>query len=89
VITATITTKGQITVPKAVRDALGLKEGHQVVFVLEGERAYLHPVRTRGVRALRGIAEGLRPFPGREAEREAARRAAVAEALGRSGDPSS
>ncbi len=86
VITATITTKGQITVPKAVRDALGLKEGHQVVFVVEGDRAYLHPVRPRGVEALRGIAGGLRPFPGREAERRAARDAAVAEALGSSGD---
>lgn len=88
-ITATITTKGQITVPKAVRDALGLKEGHQVVFIIEGERAYLHPVRARGIKALRGIAGDLRPFPGREAEREAARGAAVAEALGRSGDASS
>lgn len=27
-ITATITTKGQITVPKAIRDTLGLKEGY-------------------------------------------------------------
>lgn len=68
---------------------LGLKEGYQVVFVIEGERAYLHPVRSRGVKGLRWIAGGLRPFPGREAEREAARRAAVAEALGRFGDSSS
>lgn len=87
-ITATITSKGQITVPKAVRQALGLNEGDQIVFVLEGERAYLHRVRSRGIEALRGVAGGLRPYPGREAEREAAREAAVAEALGPSG-PSS
>lgn len=88
-ITATVTTKGQITVPKAVRDALGLKEGHQVVFVVEGERAYLHAVRSHGVQALRGVAGGLRPFPGREAERESARKAAVDEALDRAKDSSS
>jgi len=76
-ITATITAKAQITLPKAVRDALGLKKGHQVVFLVEGERAYLHPVRKRGLKALQGIAAGLEPFPGREAERKAARSAAA------------
>ena len=88
-ISATITSKGQITIPKSVRDALGLQEGHQVVFIIEGDRAYLHPVRPRGVKALRGIAGGLRPYPGRQAEREAARDAAIAEAPDRSEDSSS
>ena len=87
-ITAAMTTKGQITVPKAVRDALELKQGDQVVFVVDGERAYLHRVPAVGIEALRGRAAGLRPFPGREAERNAARDAAVAQALGRP-DPSS
>jgi len=81
-ITASITSKGQITVPKAVRDALGLERGQQVVFVIEGKRAYLHPVPSLGVMALRGMAAGLRPFEGREAERQAAEELAVAEALG-------
>lgn len=38
---AKVTSKGQVTVPKAVRDALGLKEGDQVVFRVEGNRAVL------------------------------------------------
>lgn len=38
---AKMTSKGQITVPKAVRDALGLHEGDAVVFRVEGERAVL------------------------------------------------
>ncbi|MDP9074024.1 MAG: AbrB/MazE/SpoVT family DNA-binding domain-containing protein [Actinomycetota bacterium] len=38
---ARITSKGQITVPKVVRDALGIKEGDQVVFRVEGNRAIL------------------------------------------------
>jgi antitoxin PrlF len=38
---ARITSKGQVTVPKAVRDALGIKSGDQVVFRVEGNRAVL------------------------------------------------
>jgi AbrB family looped-hinge helix DNA binding protein len=37
--TAKITAKGQITVPKAVRDALGVREGDTLVFRVEGDRA--------------------------------------------------
>jgi AbrB family looped-hinge helix DNA binding protein len=43
-VPATLTSKGQITLPKPVRDALGLKEGDRVLFrVLEG-RAVLSKV---------------------------------------------
>jgi antitoxin PrlF len=38
---ARITSKGQVTVPKAVRDALGIKSGDHVVFRVEGNRAVL------------------------------------------------
>jgi antitoxin PrlF len=38
---AKVTSKGQVTVPKAVRDALGLKEGDEVIFRVEGNRAVL------------------------------------------------
>lgn len=38
---ARMTSKGQVTVPKAVRDALGIKEGDQVVFRVEGNHAVL------------------------------------------------
>ena len=40
-IAAKVSSKGQITVPKAVRDALGLAEGDDVVFRVEGKRAVL------------------------------------------------
>jgi AbrB family looped-hinge helix DNA binding protein len=38
---ARVTSKGQITVPKAVREALGIVEGDAVVFRVEGNRAVL------------------------------------------------
>ena len=40
-VAARLTSKGQVTVPKAVREALGLEEGDQVVFRVEGRRAFL------------------------------------------------
>ena len=38
---AKVTSKGQITVPKAVRDALGIEAGDEVLFRVEGQRAVL------------------------------------------------
>jgi AbrB family looped-hinge helix DNA binding protein len=40
-IAARMSSKGQLTVPKAVRDALGIGEGDNVVFRVEGHRAVL------------------------------------------------
>lgn len=40
-IAARVSSKGQVTVPKAVRDALGIAEGDEVVFRVEGNRAVL------------------------------------------------
>ena len=38
---AKVTSKGQVTVPKVVRDALGISEGDEIVFRVEGNRALL------------------------------------------------
>lgn len=43
-VPATVTSKGQITVPKAVRDALGLKKGDRVFFRVHKGRAVLAKV---------------------------------------------
>lgn len=40
-IAAKVTSKGQITIPKEVRDALGIEEGDQVVFRVEEHRALM------------------------------------------------
>ncbi len=43
-IPATVTSKGQVTLPKTVREALGLKEGDRVLFRLLDGRAILAKV---------------------------------------------
>jgi antitoxin PrlF len=40
-VAARLTSKGQVTLPKAVREALGLHEGDRVVFRVEGSYAVL------------------------------------------------
>ena len=51
-VAARVTSKGQVTVPKAVRDALGIAEGDEVIFRVEGNRAEL--ARTPDFLALAG-----------------------------------
>jgi len=52
---AKVTSKGQITVPKVVRDALGLDAGDEVVFRVEGDRAVV--ARTADFLSLAGTIE--------------------------------
>jgi AbrB family looped-hinge helix DNA binding protein len=52
---ATLTTKGQVTIPKRVRDHLKLETGARVDFVIEDDgKVVLRPV-TRHVRELAGL----------------------------------
>ena len=41
---SSITTKGQITIPKEIREALDLREGDKVIFTIEGDRAMIRKV---------------------------------------------
>jgi AbrB family looped-hinge helix DNA binding protein len=40
-VTAKVSSKGQVTVPKAVRAALGIREGDDIVFRVEGSRVVM------------------------------------------------
>ena len=52
---ATVTSKGQITIPKIVRDELGIREGDRVAFrVLEDGRVVVEP-ETIDLLMLRGV----------------------------------
>lgn len=72
-IAARVTSKGQVTIPKPVRDALKLGEGDQVVFrVIEGGRAIL--ARTPDLLELAGsvsVPSEVRGLPWPEIRRRA------------------
>lgn len=52
--TATITSKGQTTIPKEVREHLRLSAGDRVEFVMMGDVVMLRPA-TRAVTELKGL----------------------------------
>jgi antitoxin PrlF len=53
--TATLTSKGQITIPAAVRASLGLEAGSRVEFVETSSGQFAIIPATSAVRALKGI----------------------------------
>jgi antitoxin PrlF len=42
---STISSKGQITVPREIRNRLGLKDGDRVEFLVENDRTTIRPAR--------------------------------------------
>lgn len=44
-----VTSKGQVTIPKSIRQKLGIRAGSRVAFRLVGDRAELEVVRTPAV----------------------------------------
>jgi len=72
---ATLTSKGQLTIPKDIRDALGLHEGDQVRFELDlsSGQTVMAPVRFRPEDLAAFAIPGARRM--RFAEMEAAKRA--------------
>ena len=53
--TAIMTSKGQVTIPKEVRDALGVGTGDRLDFVEEEKGVYKVIAATRDIRDLKGI----------------------------------
>ncbi len=69
---STVTAKGQVTIPKDVRDMLHIKTNDRVDFIIEGGRAILVPVKS--LRELRGAVQAKKGANVME-ERKAAKRA--------------
>ena len=67
---ATVTAKGQVTIPKAIRQALGIQEKDKLLFLVEGDRLVLIPLRHRPLSELYGALPATRPYPGHQAVRE-------------------
>lgn len=70
-----INAKGQITIPKPIRDALGIGPNDRVAFIREGERVLLQPLRT--LKAFRGAVKAK--GPGSFTEERSRAKAAVAD----------
>ena len=56
--TATITSKGQVTIPKDVRVRLGVDAGDRVEFIEVGDGIFQIVAVTQDVKALKGIVPG-------------------------------
>ena len=53
-MTSKITSKGQVTLPKSVRERLGIEAGDRLEFI-ESEQGFLVVAATRDIRTLKGI----------------------------------
>jgi antitoxin PrlF len=72
---AVVTSKGQITIPKEVRERLGVDTGDRVEFVEVEHGVYNIVAATRDVRDLKGIiAKPARPVSVEDMNRAIARR---------------
>ena len=67
---AKVTFKGQVTIPKEVRNSLDIKEGDSVIFVIEKDHAVLKPLKKKNLKYFYGILPATRPYPGMESVRE-------------------
>lgn len=56
--TATMTSKGQITIPSHIRQALGVVAGDRVEFIETGEGQYALVAATSPVTRLKGMLQG-------------------------------
>jgi len=74
--TATMTSKGQITVPKEVRDALGVRPGDRLAFRARDDGSFVVEAETVDLMTLRGALKPKRRGVTVEAMNEAIRRTA-------------
>ena len=60
---AKVTSNGQITIPVAIRNTLGIREGDKILFVEEGDKVILTNASTSALlkaqEAFQGVAEEL------------------------------
>jgi AbrB family looped-hinge helix DNA binding protein len=61
--TATLTSKGQITIPKEIRDQLRLQTGHRVEFQVDSNGKVSLIPRNKDIRSLKGIIQSRKKKP--------------------------
>lgn len=62
---ATLTSKGQTTIPKEIRDSLSMKAGDRMTFTLMPDGTVIMRVKARSVTGLAGVLhkKGRKPVP--------------------------
>jgi AbrB family looped-hinge helix DNA binding protein len=62
---ATLTSKGQTTIPKEIRDSLGMKPGDRMTFTLMPDATVVMRVKSKSVTELAGMLKkkGRKPLP--------------------------
>jgi len=62
---ATLTSKGQTTIPKEIRDGLGMKPGDRISFTLMPDGTVIMRVKRRSLMTLAGVLhkKGRKPVP--------------------------
>ncbi len=68
-IKAKITSKGQVTIPKEVREKLSAETGDYVVFDINGDTVKLVPYKSKQLTELYASLPATRPYPGKKAVR--------------------
>ena len=68
--TASVTSKGQVTIPARIRDLLEIQPGDRLFFESQGQEVRIRVVPKRQVADFLGAFETSEPFPGTEAVRE-------------------
>lgn len=71
---ARVTSKGQVTIPKAIRERAGIQAKDRLLFQVEGDRIIAMPLRSRPLAELYGALPATRPYPGHEKIRQALRK---------------
>ncbi len=68
---ATLTSKGQTTIPKAIRDRLAMKAGDRMTFTLMPDATVVMRVKSKSVTDLAGALrkKGRKPLPVEELSR--------------------
>ena len=64
-IEATLTSKGQTTIPKLIRDSLGMKTGNKMSFTLMPDGVVIMRVKNKRMAELAGLLhkKGRKPLP--------------------------
>ena len=62
---ATLTSKGQTTIPKEIRDSLGMQPGDRMTFTLMSDSTVIMRVKSKSVTELAGMLhkKGRKPVP--------------------------